>query len=115
MTKNSTGLEGIVVAETELSDVDGERGQLIVRGVFLEDLVGQATFEDVCALLWSGGLPMGRERDAWQARLGAARRKAFDLVATLGNALSLADGMDALRAALGHLQAAGDDRADCCA
>ncbi len=26
------GLEGIVVAETELSDVDGERGELIIRG-----------------------------------------------------------------------------------
>src|SRR2546430_17591294 len=103
----STGLEGVVVAETELSDVDGERGQLIVRGHLIEDLVGRATFEDICALLWTGQLPAGPQRDEWRVRLGQARADAFDLVPTLGRALSLPDGMDALRASLGDLQASG--------
>lgn len=107
-----SGLEGVVVAETELSDVDGERGQLIVRGSFIEDLVGRVTFEDVCALLWTGRLPTAGEREGWRSRLGQARRDAFELFPTLGNALSLPDGMDALRAALGHLRATGDHETD---
>jgi citrate synthase len=108
MSSTQTGLEGVVVAETELSDVDGERGQLIVRGYEIEDLVGQVTFEDACALLWSGRLPNGVERDRWQAGIARGRRDAFGLLPALGNALTLADGMDALRAATGHLSPTGD-------
>src|SRR5262245_43714930 len=104
----STGLEGVVVAETELSDVDGERGELILRGFLVEDLVGRATVEDVCALLWTGRLPTSMEQDEWRSRLGMARAAAFDLIPTLGQALALADGVDALGASLGHLQTSGD-------
>ena len=78
-----SGLEGVIVAETELSDVDGERGLLILRGWFIEDLVGRHTFEDVCALLWTGRLPESGERQRWQLRLGQARREASDLVPRL--------------------------------
>src|SRR5580765_3927482 len=98
MSSVGTGLEGVVVAETELSDVDGDRGQLIVRGYEIEDLVGQVPFEDACALLWSGRLPTGVERDDWQAGLARGRRDAFALLPSLGNALTLPDAMDALRA-----------------
>lgn len=107
-----SGLEGVIVADTELSDVDGERGQLILRGWFIEDLIGRHTFEDVCALLWTGSLPESGERERWQSRLGQARREAFQLVPTLGNALTLPDGMDALRAALGHVQTTGNHDQD---
>jgi citrate synthase len=107
-----SGLEGVIVAETELSDVDGDRGQLVLRGWFIEDLVGHVTFEDVCALLWTGHLPDAGERDRWRSRLGQARRDVFQLVPALGNALSLSDGMDALRAAIGHVQATGDQERD---
>jgi citrate synthase len=108
MSSTQTGLEGVVVAETVLSDVDGERGQLIVRGYEIEDLVGQVTFEDACALLWSGRLVAGAEREDWQAGLARGRRDAFALLPSLGNALTLPDAMDALRAAIGHLSSTGD-------
>lgn len=107
-----SGLEGVIVAETELSDVDGERGQLIVRGWLIEDLVGRFTFEDVCVLLWTGRLPESGERERWQSRLGQARQEAFRLVPSLGDALSLPDGMDALRAAVAHIRASGDHERD---
>ena len=97
------GLEGVVVAETELSDVDGERGELIIRGYRVEELVGHATFEDVWALLWSGRLPVGDEREVWRSRLAAARRRAFERIDDLGRALDVPDGMDALRASLAQL------------
>jgi len=50
-TRANPGLEGVVAAETHLSHVDGERGELIVAGHRLEDLVRHG-FEDVVAKLW---------------------------------------------------------------
>jgi citrate synthase len=108
------GLEGVVVAETELSDVDGEHGHLVVRGYEIEELVGQVPFEDTWALLWSGRLPTAGERDDWRARLARARHDAFGLLPSLGNALALPDGMDALRAGLGQLSATADALRDAC-
>ena len=102
------GLEGVVVAETELSDVDGERGELVIRGYRVEELVGRATFEDAWALLWSGRLPLADEREQWRSRLAAARCRAFERIGDLGRALDLPDGMDALRASLAQLSATGD-------
>ncbi|MGH7296509.1 MAG: citrate/2-methylcitrate synthase, partial [Polyangiaceae bacterium] len=51
-THADTGLEGVVVAETRLSDVDGERGRLVIAGRDVEQLAGAVSFEEVCALLW---------------------------------------------------------------
>lgn len=45
------GLEGVVAAETSLSLVDGERGQLIIAGYPVEELAPRATFEEVAELL----------------------------------------------------------------
>ncbi len=52
-----SGLEGIVVAQTKLSRVDGEAGRLVYGGYSIEDLAEHATFEEVCHLLWQGELP----------------------------------------------------------
>ena len=40
------GLEGVVVAETRLSHVDGEKGELIIAGSAVENLAGQRRFEE---------------------------------------------------------------------
>ena len=65
-TKGSSGLEGVVVADTALSDVDGERGQLVIAGERVEALAGQVPFEAVCARLWT--LADGRPREPGQVR-----------------------------------------------
>jgi citrate synthase len=96
------GLEGVVVAETRLSEVDGERGRLVIAGGDVESLAGAISFEDVCARLWAPyakqALPV-----SLQASLGEARVRAFGLLDGLGDALSAEDGMDALRAAVAHV------------
>ncbi|WP_324757669.1 citrate/2-methylcitrate synthase [Haloarcula sp. GH36] len=51
------GLESITVAETELSDVDGEAGELVVRGYPIAELAANATYEESVALLLDGDLP----------------------------------------------------------
>lgn len=101
------GLEGVVVAETRLSDVDGERGRLIIRGHDVEELARRHDFEAVCALLWSGALPSAEAHAQLRGALAAARLRAWQRLPTLGDALTAADAMDALRAALAHLRADG--------
>jgi citrate synthase len=52
-----SGLEGVVVADTRLSKIDGEAGTLMYLGYPIEELAEHTTFEAVCHLLWHGELP----------------------------------------------------------
>jgi citrate synthase len=92
-----------------LSDVDGEYGRLVIRGRDVESLAGHVTFEEAVARLWTGE---PRTHEAIRAELGRARVAAFERIAALRHALSLRDGMDALRATLAQLEATGDPHAD---
>jgi citrate synthase len=96
------GLEGVVVGETRLSHVDGERGRLVVAGFDIEQLAGAQDFEQAVALLLSAA---GEPVDAATVResLAHARAQAFERLPSLGDALTQANGMDALRAAVAHL------------
>ena len=100
------GLAGVVVAETRLSDVDGERGRLVIAGQDVEAIAGARTFEEVCGMLWGAG------GDEVRARLGVGRTRGFELLPRLGDALARPSGMDALRAGLGHLTDSGDSLSD---
>lgn len=102
---DANGLEGVVVADTRLSDVDGGRGRLVVRGHDIEALALAHDFEAVCALLWGGTLPDAAAHAALRAALGRGRMRAFARLPSLGDALAADDAMDALRAALAHLRA----------
>ena len=95
----ATGLEGVVVADTRLSDVDGERGRLVIAGHDVESLATRTPFEGVCALLW------GRDEASVREALGRGRARAWPKLGVLGDALEAADGMEALRAAMAHLRA----------
>ncbi|MEW6277638.1 MAG: citrate synthase [Candidatus Eremiobacterota bacterium] len=71
-----SGLEGTIVAETALSRVDGQRGELILRGRLLEELAGKVSFEAVCGLLWEE--PEGEVAQG----LARARQVAFEQVSS---------------------------------
>jgi citrate synthase len=51
------GLEGIVAAATQLSEVHGQIGKLTYRGYDINDLAAHSTFEETVDLLWYGVLP----------------------------------------------------------
>src|SRR5918912_2355750 len=51
------GLEYVVAAETRLSGVDGDAGELIIAGFPVEELAGRASFEETVYLLWHDALP----------------------------------------------------------
>src|SRR5579864_2176965 len=91
-TKTQPGLDGVVVAQTVLSEVDGEAGRLIVRGHPIEELAGAAPFEEVARRLWEGLAPASPDapRTAAEVRaaLGQARAAAFANVAALRGAVA---------------------------
>ncbi len=63
------GLEGIYVATTEISRVDGERGRLYYRGYDIADLVNNGNFEETAYLLWYGDLPNRKEYETLRKHL----------------------------------------------
>ena len=77
MPKGITGgLEGVVAAETVLSDVDGERGVLLIRGVPLDRLASRG-FEAAVALLWNGIVAEASDAQRIRTLLGEERAVAF--------------------------------------
>jgi len=108
----ASGLDDVVAAETVLSDVNGQLGQLVIRGHAVEELVETSTFEDIAALMWNGETPGGPERESLRASLAAARQDAFRMLPSLGEALDGPDAMEALRAGVAHLRATADQRED---
>ena len=95
----ASGLEGVVVADTMLSHVDGERGEQWIAGRRVEDL---PTFEEAAASLW------GADPVRVRAELGAARARASAALDRRDPALSMPDGMDALRALVARTSVSGD-------
>ncbi|WP_435365034.1 citrate synthase [Haloarchaeobius sp. DYHT-AS-18] len=67
------GLEGVLVAESDLSFIDGDEGRLIYRGYAIEDLARDASYEEVLYLLWHGKLPNREELDDFTAQMAAER------------------------------------------
>ncbi|MCM3653702.1 citrate/2-methylcitrate synthase [Metabacillus litoralis] len=56
------GLKNVVAAETSISLVDGENGQLIYKGYDVKELVSTYSFEEITYLLWHGDLPNVKEQ-----------------------------------------------------
>ena len=110
----ASGLEGVVAATTGLSDVDGERGELIIGGYPVGELAARATFEETTWLLWHGELPRAAELDRFRADLAERRELPPATLALLAEcARANVDAMDALRIGAGALSLApnGDEPA----
>ena len=72
-TKN-IGLRGVTVADTKISDVDGENGILIYRGYRIEELAENSTFEETAYLLLNDALPTAEQLKEFSYRLVESRR-----------------------------------------
>ncbi len=102
----ASGLEGVVVTDTSLSEVDGERGRLVIAGHDVEAIAGQRSFEELYCELWSA-IPGATSPAELRRALGRERVWAFEQMEGLGRALLAPDGMDALRGGLAQLPAEG--------
>jgi len=102
----SSGLDGVVFADTAISHVDGDAGRLVIAGRDVEQLATTESFELAArAVLAAGGAEV-------LGGFGLARQAAWEMLPVLGDALSAPDAMDALRASLAHLRSTGDDARD---
>src|SRR5258706_2073547 len=54
---SAKGLEGVVVATTNISHVFGEEGRLVYSGYEISELAGRGTLRGVLFPLWHGSLP----------------------------------------------------------
>ncbi|GAC1563314.1 MAG: citrate synthase/methylcitrate synthase [Herpetosiphon sp.] len=94
----NAGLEGVVAANTVLSSVDGQKGELIIAGFPVEELAGKATFEETVYLLWKGALPDESQLHTMRHELAGARDLPAGTMAVLEQAAAKrATPMDALR------------------
>src|SRR6516225_1365201 len=105
LTKSQIGLDGVPAAETALSHVDGERGELVIAGEHVAELARRSSFEGVTARLWTAatGRPLGEANV--RAGLGAARQRAFARLADLLGATRGLSIVDGFRAAIAGLRA----------
>ena len=107
------GLEGITVAESGLSHIDGAEGRLVYRGHDIDDLAEHASYEEVLHLLWYGHLPDADELASFERRMREERAVDPEVIDTV-RSLAAADEspMAALRTTVSQLSAYDDDAAD---
>jgi citrate synthase len=101
--KGKGGLEDVVATSSSICYIDGDRGILAYRGYDIHDLATNATFEEVCYLLWHGRLPTRGELGELQSQFATARplpegalrlmrslppSEAMDMLRTLASALA---------------------------
>lgn len=57
------GLEGIIAAESKITYLDGQKGEMLYAGYNSVDLATKVTFAEVMYLLWEGELPNRKQLD----------------------------------------------------
>jgi citrate synthase len=95
----SPGLEGVIAARSTISYIDGQAGRLIYRGIPIEALTEESSFEEVSYLLLRGRLPTSAELDGFDRELKASRAVPETVLRIIGD-LPAASPMAVLRTAV---------------
>jgi citrate synthase len=101
------GLEGVAVAQTNITCIEGEKGRLIYRGELIEDIVKNHTFEEVVYLLWNGEYPNNEQLKQLKTTLSAHREipgYIKDIIKKLPKNMSV---MSVLRTAISAIEVSG--------
>lgn len=99
----SRGLEGVVANTTRLSDVVGDKGQLIYAGYDINELAGKVTYEEIVYLLWNNKLPNRDELNQCANTLRSLRRLPEAVVDFIQKAPKNAQPMDVMRTGVSML------------
>ena len=97
------GLEGIIANTTRLSDVIGDKGQLIYCGYDINELAGRVSYEEVVFLLWNNRLPNREELRDCEETLRGLRQLPEGVVEFLQHAPKTANPMDVIRTGISML------------
>ncbi|MSU35267.1 MAG: citrate synthase [Pedosphaera sp.] len=106
------GLDGVVAANTRLSDVRGEIGQLVYCGYDINELAGRVSYEEVVYLLHHNHLPNNVELTELKATLAGYRELPKGVVDTITRFPKDTPPMHAIRtgvSALGCYDTTADD------
>jgi len=106
------GLAGIVAFSTTKSFIDGQTGDLIYAGYHIDTLAENATFEEVCFLLWNDRLPNQEELDELHNKLRGERQLPEPVIEYIKNTRKDAEPMAVLRTAVSMLADFQDDSND---
>ena len=112
MSTTNKGLEGVVIGQTMISQVAGDAGQLIYGGYHIEDLAGNATFEEVCHLLWYGELPDEADLESLRMRFVQGMSVDDRILDVIRSTAKTSHPMAALRTAVSALSATDPDAED---
>ena len=94
--KPKAGLEDTVATSSAICFIDGDKGVLSYCGYDIHELARQATFEEVCFLLWHRRLPTRAELGDLQSQLVAGRALPEGVIRAM-RMLPPGDSMDTLR------------------
>ncbi len=106
------GLEGVVAAQSRISDVNGVEGRLIYYGYDIHDLAAHATFEEIVFLLWNGRLPARDELDEIKEQLNSEAGLPAEIKQLIKYIPAAANSMDMLRTVVSALAFYDPDGAD---
>ncbi len=99
----SKGLAGVVADATSVSQVQGEEGRLIYRGIAIEEIAEKSTFEEMTFFLLRGKLPSAEELTKITSELKAARTLPKHVETVIDAAPKTAHPMMILQAAMAAL------------
>lgn len=97
------GLAGIVAFSTTKSFIDGQKGELIYAGYDIDTLAENASFEEVCFLLWNNRLPTSDELGELNTKLQNNRDLPDTVLNYIKNTSKNAEPMAVLRTAVSML------------
>lgn len=106
------GLDGIVAFSTTKSFIDGKSGDLIYSGYHIDTLAENATFEEVCFLLWKDRLPNQSELDELHEKLRSERELPEPVLNYIQSTNKSAEPMAVLRTAVSMLADFQDESSD---
>ena len=101
---SAAGLRGVAAATSSMSDVVGDKGQLIYQGFDIHDLAAHSTFEEVIFLLWNKRLPKQNELDQLKRALSEAYAVPAEILDLMKRIPSDADPIDVLRTTVSALE-----------
>lgn len=97
------GLAGIVAFSTTKSFIDGQKGELIYAGYDIDTLAENASFEEVCFLLWNDRLPNQEELAELNEKLQNNRELPETVLNYISSTSKNAEPMAVLRTAVSML------------
>lgn len=74
MSEIKSGLQDVVIAESTISAIDGNKGELIYAGINIHELAENSNFEEVIYLLLHRRLPTADQLEILTKTLKAERR-----------------------------------------